>query len=80
MIVEIIIYDSEYPNGNSWKYGFSSVDEAIKFLQKDKEHLQSLGGLTQRALDEVRAERTMSMSCPSCRRIIEVVLLASLRQ
>ena len=36
--------------------------------------------LTPRALDEVHAERTMSMSCPSCHRLIEVVLLASLRQ
>lgn len=35
---------------------------------------------TSRALDEVHAERTMSMSCPSCHRLIEVVLLASLRQ
>jgi len=33
-----------------------------------------------RELDEVHAERTMSMSCPSCHRLIEVVLLASLRQ
>jgi len=30
--------------------------------------------------DKVHAERTMSMSCPSCHRLIEVVLLASLRQ
>jgi len=35
---------------------------------------------TQRPLDEVHAERTMSMSCPSCHHLIEVVLLASLRQ
>ncbi len=35
---------------------------------------------TLRALDEVHAERTMSMSCPACHRLIEVVLLASLRQ
>jgi len=33
-----------------------------------------------RVLDEVHAERTISMSCPSCHRLIEVVLLASLRQ
>ena len=36
--------------------------------------------LQPRELDEVHAERTMSMSCPSCHRLIEVVLLASLRQ
>jgi hypothetical protein len=30
--------------------------------------------------NEVRAERTMSMPCPSCHRLIEVVVLASLRQ
>lgn len=33
-----------------------------------------------RALDGVHAERTMIMSCPSCHRLIEIVLLASLRQ
>jgi len=51
MIVEIIVHDGDYPNGNSWKYGFSSVEEAIDFLKNDKEHLQILGGLTSRALD-----------------------------
>lgn len=51
MIVEIIVYDGEYPNGSSWKYGFSSVDDAVSFLQKDKEHLQTLCGLTQRGAD-----------------------------
>ena len=55
MIVEIIVHDGDYPNGNSWKYGFSSVEEAINFLKNDKEHLQTLGGLTPLAPDSLKA-------------------------
>jgi DnaJ-class molecular chaperone len=56
MVVEVIIYDEDYPQGNSWKYGFADVDTAIEYMQKDKEHLQRLGGLTKRVPD----------ACPYC--------------
>lgn len=74
---------AEAINKRVFSANFKDPDNSIirwcEELQEITRVIQA-GGLTSRALDEVHAERTISMSCPSCHRLIEVVLLASLRQ
>ena len=56
MVVEILIHDDEYPNGNSWRYGFSSISDAIEFMSENYSSLKDKGRLTPRALDRFQRE------------------------